>query len=342
MTQQSIHAYLTRRGYSRREFMRLCGALAGVLGMRSVPLSAVGGLPAGDALSGSPVDTIARALQESPRVPLIWLETQDCAGCTMALTRSSGIVGLVLDTLAIVYHETLSAAAGFQLEEHKQAAMARYAGEYLLVVEGSVPTGEGGAYCTVGGRSAVDLLTEAAAGAKAVIATGNCAAYGGIPAADPNPTGAKAVSDVLAGRPVINVPGCPAVPEVTVGAIAHMVVFGEAPELDDLGRPLTFYGETIHERCERRGFFREGKFAQSFDDEGARQGWCLFELGCRGPMTFNACARLKWGEGLSFPVESGHPCLGCSEPGFWDDGHFYPWAPRPFEAFLPRAGKSTG
>jgi len=122
---------------------------------------------------------------------------------------------------------------------------------------------------------------------------------------------------------VVNVPGCPPIPIVLTGVLAHYLAFGRLPELDNLRRPLAFYGETIHDRCYRLPFYRQKKFAKSFDDEGARKGWCLYELGCRGPITHNACATKKWNNGTSFPIESGHPCLGCSEPGFWDDGSFY-------------------
>jgi hydrogenase small subunit len=105
--------------------------------------------------------------------------------------------------------------------------------------------------------------------------------------------------------------------------LANFLVFGSLPELDNLHRPKTFYGTTIHDRCLRRPFYEAGKFADSFDDEGARQGWCLYKLGCKGPTTYNSCATLKWSGGLSFPIQSGHPCLGCSEPNFWDGGGFY-------------------
>ncbi len=230
---------------------------------------------------------------------------------------------LVLNTLTIEYHETLSAAAGFQVEQAKQDAMEKYAGQYILVVEGSIPVGEDGIYCTVGGRTAVDLLEEAAAGAAAIIATGNCASFGGIPKAKPNPTDAKGVWELITDKPVVNIPGCPAIPEATTGTIAHFAIFGALPELDALHRPMTFYGNTVHDRCLRRPFYEAGKFALSFDDEGARKGWCLYKLGCKGPTTYNACASIRWDEGLSFPVQSGHPCLGCSEPGFWDGGGFY-------------------
>jgi hydrogenase small subunit len=122
---------------------------------------------------------------------------------------------------------------------------------------------------------------------------------------------------------LVNLPGCPPIPEVIAATLAHYVVFDRFPVLDDAARPKVFYGRTVHERCYRYPYFAEGKFARAFDDKGARNGWCLYHLGCRGPITYNACATLKWNGGVSFPVESGHPCLGCSEPGFWDRGGFY-------------------
>ena len=123
-------------------------------------------------------------------------------------------------------------------------------------------------------------------------------------------------------RPLVNLPGCPPIPEVMSAMLAHRVAFGNFPELDAQGRPLAFYGETVHDRCSRRGHYEAGRFAKSFDDEGARSGWCLLELGCKGPVTHNACSTVRW-NGVSNPVESGHPCLGCSEAGFWDRSSFY-------------------
>jgi hydrogenase small subunit len=115
--------------------------------------------------------------------------------------------------------------------------------------------------------------------------------------------------------------------------LAHFLTFGSLPELDSKGRPKAFYGETIHDRCYRRPFYDQGKFAKTFDDEGARNGWCLFELGCKGPVTYNACATVKWNGGTSWPVESGHGCLGCSEPDFWDAGGFYKALSMPADPF---------
>ncbi len=325
MSEDTIYQRLVNAGLSRRDFMKLSGLVAGMIGLQSVSPVIASGLP--DRLERPSAHTraVAKALVSKPRLPVIWLEFSDCAGCSEALTRSQSptLVDLVLNSITVEYHETLSAAAGFQAEEAKQAAMKAYAGKYVLVVEGAIPTGDGGIYCAIGGKSAESLLREAAAGAAAIISTGNCAAYGGLPRANPNPTGALGVDDLITDKQVINIPGCPAIPEVFTGTLAQFLVFGTLPELDQLGRPKTFYGQTIHDRCLRRPFYEAGKFAESFDDEGAKQGWCLYKLGCKGPTTYNSCATLKWSGGLSFPIQSGHPCLGCSEPNFWDGGGFY-------------------
>lgn len=322
MGEQTISEHLRAEGVSRREFIRYCGVLAGSLGLTALPPGIAGSWDGG---SNALLDRVVQALETTPRLPIIWLEFQDCAGCTEALTRSQSptLVDLVLNRISIDYHETLFAAAGTRAEEARLQAMETYAGRYVLVVEGSIPTGGTGLFCTIGGRRATDILDETAAGAAAIVGTGNCAAFGGLPKASPNPTQARGVWELVTDKPVVNIPGCPAIPEVTTGTIAHYLVFGRLPELDALNRPKTFYGTTIHDRCQRRPFYDAGKFAGSFDDEGARKGYCLYKLGCKGPTTYNACATLKWDGGLSFPIQSGHPCLGCSEPDFWDGGGFY-------------------
>ncbi len=325
MNDETIYQHLQKQGISRRDFLKLCGTLVGAMGL-SVPPLGSSNLPGHlDSFEEKTILKVAHALESKPRLPVIWLEFQDCAGCSEALTRSQSptLIDLVLNTISVEYHETLTAAAGFQTEENKEAIMQAYNGQYLLVVEGSIPTAENGAYCTIGGRSALNVLREAAEGAAAIVATGNCAAFGGLPKAAPNPTGAKGTWEIITNKPVVNIPGCPAIPEVFTGTLAHFVVFGSLPELDSLNRPVTFYGKTIHDRCLRRPFYEAGKFALSFDDDGAKEGWCLYKLGCKGPTTYNACASIKWDQGLSFPVQSGHPCLGCSQPDFWDGGGFY-------------------
>ncbi len=321
MAEKTIYQHLKDEGVSRREFMKLCGILAGAMGLEFAP--PVKALAA--AQGADPAKMVAHALKTKPRVPIIWLELQDCAGCTEAISRSlhPTLANLVLNKISLDYQETLMAAAGFQAEESKKEAMKKYHGKYVLVVEGSPSIADDGVYCTIGGRSNMDILKEAAEGAAAIISTGNCASFGGIPKAKPNPTTAKGVWEVITEKPVLNIPGCPAIPEVTTGTIVYFLVFGKLPELDSLNRPMTYYGNTIHDRCLRRPFYEDGKFANSFDDEGARLGYCLYKLGCKGPTTYNACASLKWDGGLSFPIQSGHPCLGCSQPNFWDGGGFY-------------------
>lgn len=335
---ETIYETLKRQGISRREFLKLSGTVAAVL---SLPIN--DGLRVLDLDEIKPAPTLTqqvrRALETKPRLPVIWLQFQDCAGCTEALSRSQSptLVNLVLNSLSIEYQETLMVAAGSRAEAAKRAAMEKYIGEYVLVVEGSISSKDGGVYCTVGGRASDMLLREAAEGAAAIIALGNCASYGGLPAAFPSPSGGMGVRAALAnmaandaetisgieGVPVINLPGCPGIPEVYTNTIVHYLVFGSLPELDELGRPRAFYGATVHDRCLRRHFSYQGLFAESFNDDGHRNGYCLYKLGCKGPTTYNACPSMRWMSGLSFPIQSGHPCLGCSQPDFWDAGGFY-------------------
>tara|TARA_X000001388_G_C2217335_1_gene117816 strand:+ start:52 stop:705 length:654 start_codon:yes stop_codon:yes gene_type:complete len=209
----------------------------------------------------------------------------------------------------------------------------------LLLVDGSVPVGNPG-YSTISGMSNVDMLRESAKDAAGIIAIGTCASFGGIPKANPNPTGAVAVSDIITDKPIVNISGCPPLPIAITAVLVHYLTFKRFPDLDELQRPLAFFGESIHDRCYRRPFFEQRKFAKSFDDEGAKNGWCLFELGCKGPETFNACATVKWNQGTSFPIESGHPCLGCSEPDFWDKSSFYQ-ALGPWEWYKSKPGKGA-
>jgi hydrogenase small subunit len=298
---------LQARGVSRRGFLKYCSATASLL-----------------ALPPAMVPRIANALEQARRPSVIWLSFQECTGCTESLTRSSSptLEGLIFDTISLDYHHTLQAAAGEAAEAARHAAMEENNGNYLVLVDGSIPLGNPG-FSTIAGMSNYDMLMETVEGAAAVVAIGSCAAFGGIPGADPNPTGAVSVMDLVKDKPVINVPGCPPIPMVITGVLAQYLTFGQLPDLDRHGRPMAFFGQTIHDRCYRRPFYEQGKFAETFDDKGARLGWCLFKLGCKGPITYNACATMKWNSGTSFPIEAGHPCLGCSEPGFWDKGGFY-------------------
>jgi hydrogenase small subunit len=299
---------LLQHGISRRGFIKYCTAAASALALPSWMGPAM-----------------AEQLRQAPRPSVVYLSFQECTGCIESFTRSFAptIEHLIFDVISLDYSETLMAAAGVQAETALETAMREHHGKYVLVVDGSIPTGAAGGYCTIGGRSAVDSLREAAAGAAAIVCVGTCAAFGGIPLANPNPTDAWPVSGIVSGKPLINISGCPPIGEVIAATLMQFVTTGKAPDLDGLLRPTAFYGNTVHDRCYRRPFYDEGKFAKSFDDEGARNGWCLLELGCKGPTTYNACATVKWNGGTSFPIESGHGCLGCSEPNFWDKESFY-------------------
>ncbi|MEJ1963615.1 MAG: hydrogenase small subunit [Gammaproteobacteria bacterium] len=304
----TVGEILDRNRISRRAFVKFCTAAASAMALPPLVGTAM-----------------AQQLRAAKRPSVVYLSFQECTGCLESLTRSFAptIESLIFDVISLDYDDTLMAAAGEAAETARAKAMQDNFGKYVLVVDGSVPTGAGGAYCTAGGRSAVDILREAAKGAAAIVCVGTCSAFGGIPFADPNPTEAWPVSGIVGDKPIINVSGCPPIPEVITGTLLQFVTTGKVPELDELRRPKVFFGNTIHDRCYRRPFYDQGKFAKSFDDEGARNGWCLFELGCKGPTTYNACATIKWNGGTSFPIESGHNCLGCSEPGFWDKGSFY-------------------
>ncbi len=304
----TIGEALARQGISRRTFLKFCASMASLM-----------------AMPPSMAAVMAEKLAKAPRQSVIWLSFQECTGCTESLTRSHSptLENLIFNAISLDYHHTLQAASGTAAEAAREHAMKEWYGKYLVIVDGSIPSKDEGIYSTIAGRTNADILQEVAKGAAAIISVGTCASFGGIPYAKPNPTGAVPVTDIIKDKPVINVSGCPPIPAVFTGVIAQFLTLGTIPQLDQHGRPKVFFGDAIHDRCYRRPFYDQGKFAKTFDDEGARNGWCLYELGCKGPTTYNACATTKWNNGVSFPIQSGHPCLGCSEPNFWDAGSFY-------------------
>jgi len=291
-----------RLGISRRNFLRFCTGMAATMG-----------LPA-----GSEYAIAATIASPAKRPSVIWLHFQECTGCSESLLRAEHptLDRLILDVISLDYHETLFAAAGHQAEDARKAAMAANKGQYLLVVEGAIPTKDGGIYCKVGGQTAIDMLKECAADAAAVVAIGSCASWGGMPSAGPNPTGASSAEEVL-DRPVVNIPGCPPNPYNFLSTVVHYLTFNKLPALDNQNRPLFAYGTLVHENCERRAHFDAGRFAGEFGDEGHRRGWCLYKLGCKGPETYANCPVIGFNDvgEVSWPVGCGHPCIGCTEKG---------------------------
>jgi len=278
-----------QNGISRREFLKFCGVVAGALGL-------------GPAFGPK----IYEAFAAGPRPPVLWLHFAECTGCTEAALRTSnpGFADLLFDTISLDYHETLMAAAGDTVEKILTSSAESYRGQFFCVVEGAIPTADGGVYGWIGGRTMLSIAQEICPQAKAIIALGNCASYGGLPAAWPNPTGAMGVETALAGLsvPVVNLPGCPPNPVNFVGTIANYLLKGSLPALDTDGRPNFAYANTVHSLCP----YREN------------ESRCLEDFGCKGKICHNNCPSIKFNDATSFPMQAGHPCIGCSEPDFWD------------------------
>ncbi len=300
-SQPSLMETLAQRGVSRRDFLKFCTFMAGTLA-----------LPAGL------TSRVVQALENPKRPPVVWLEFQDCAGDSEAFLRASHptLIDIVLDTISLDYHETIMAAAGHQAEALLEKTVE--AGGYLVVVEGAIPTKDDGIYCCIGGRTAEDIAKEVAGNAAAIIAVGACAVWGGWPSASPGPTGAKGIGDIVKGVPIVNLPGCPHNVVNSVATIVHYLTFGSLPSTDSQGRPLFAYGKRIHDNCERRGHFDAGQYVEAWGDEGHRQGWCLYKMGCKGPETYMNCPTVRYNDGTNWPVGAGHGCVGCAEVDFWD------------------------
>jgi [NiFe] hydrogenase small subunit len=297
---------LRPEGVSRRDFLKFCTIVSGTMG-----------------LAPSFVPKIAEALTNPQRPPVIYLSFAECTGCTEGLLRTTypWIDELVLDILSLDYHEALMAAAGLQAEAAQRASVEKNPGKFICVVDGAIPTAANGIYGTIGGKTFLEIAKEVVPKSLATICMGTCASFGGVPAAAPNPTGAKSLKDALGPEvrvPIVNISGCPPNPINLVGTIVNYLLFGKLPDLDDKLRPLFAYGQLVHDQCPRRSHFENGEFVTEFGSEEAKMGYCLYQMGCKGPETFNNCPRVKFNESTSWPVQAGHPCIGCSEPNFWD------------------------
>ncbi len=300
---EGFYEKLEKKGVSRRDFLKYCTALTASMGLAS-----------------SCVGQVAKSIEKvasKPRPPVVWLHFGECTGCSEAFLRTPNVGAIILDTISVEYHETIMAAAGYQAEKSLDDAVKKYSGKFVCVVEGSVATKYNGSYGRVGGKTFLEIAKEVVPKAAAVICVGTCAAYGGLSAAAPNPGGYKGIKDAL-GVSTINLPGCPMNPLNLLSTIVKYLN-KEPIELDDSGRPLFAYGETVHEKCPRRVHFDNDEFVEEFGSKEAELGYCLYHMGCKGPETYNNCPTAKYNFGTSFPVQAGHPCIGCSEPDFWDE-----------------------
>ncbi len=294
------------RGLERRDFLKYCGALATLIGVGQTGVA-----------------TVADAITTATKLPIVvWSDFQECLGCTIALLQATAPTPaqLILQQISLAYNEAAMASAGFQAEKSFNDAMTQ--GAYW-VIEGSVPGKMEGAF-SVGGKSAQTILKENYSKAKGVIAIGSCACFGNVQARHPNPTGAMGIRAWLRGpggmpdAAVINLPRCPGHGDDLVATLVYLLVNGKVPDLDAHGRPLFLYGQTIHENCERRGHFEAGEFVEKFGDEGSRNHFCLYKMGCKGPVTYAPCAINRWNGRVSWCLHAG-PCTGCSEDNYWND-----------------------
>ena len=310
---------------TRRDFLKASSAVAAAIGTGALRA------PEAHAVVGG--------------TPVVWLQAQACTGCSVSLLNSISIMGadqLLTATLDVKYHPNLMAAAGDAASGAANAARSK--GGYVLVVEGAIPTAAKGLCCTVwAGTTAQKAVQDFAQNALLCVAVGTCSSFGGMSAGKPNPTKAVPLGRILRGRPVVNLPGCPAHPDWVVGTIAYVLKYGKAPALDTFGRPTMFYGTRMHDLCPHLASFNslftkrlghakgKGCFScHSANDDDVKgpdvltDGGCLYAFGCKGLVTKCDCPTRKWnasaqgGVGVNWCVGAKSPCIGCTEPGFPD------------------------
>ena len=282
------------------------------------------------------------ALGPLEKVYLMWLGGASCEGCTVAAVGATHprleqlLVGAIpgLPRVELV-HSLLAVESGADWTANLfMAAAGELDAPYILVYEGSVmdeSTAGEGYWLGLGqdpgtGRQVTseEWLDRLAPGAVAVIAIGTCATWGGIPAAQGNPTNARGLGEHLgpdfrsaAGVPVVNIPGCAPIgdnfTETAAALLLHLNGLAPLPELDELGRPAWLFADTVHAACPRVGYYDDGVFAT---EEGGAS--CLIELGCWGPIVQCNIAERGVIDGHGGCMSMGGICIGCTMPGFPD------------------------
>lgn len=270
---------------------------------------------AGSGSGGGPPDPNSFIEPTDVTNKILWLQGSACSGCSISLLNRlseeapATIEDTLLEVVVLAYHPTLMVAAG---ELAISAAEALYQeGDYLLVVEGGIPTAFGGGACpgwVVEGEeitfaAAVERFAERAA---AIVCVGTCASWGGIAAAEPNPCAVVGTKE-LTGRTTLNISGCPAHPDWIVWGISQLLDH-QRIEIDPYGRPYELYDIRLHDRCPRL-------LAQEADTPG-QEGRCSRTIGCRGQICWGPCAVTPWNNGASWCVDANAPCIGCTEPDF--------------------------
>jgi len=266
---------------SRRDFLKVTLAAAGALQLSSSKIFA--------------------ALSENNNAPIIWLQGCGCTGCsvsTLAVSNPAAIDDVLLSVVSMKFNNTIMTLAGEKAMAALNEAATMYADQFILVIEGGIPTGANGHYCIIGEDAGVPVTMHSALlkygpMAKAIVAAGTCASFGGIPAAAPNVAAIRPVSQVLITKPVVNLPGCPVHPTTIISALVDIVT-GTALTLDSYNRPIKYYSQSVHDYCD--------------------PPVCFLSQGCRGKSSMNVCSSLMWNNTLC--TYAGNWCVGCAEPTF--------------------------
>lgn len=287
--------------FTRRQFLKLTMGAGAALGLSQLPL-------AGKMLSET---------QEGAKPAVVWMEAQDCTGCTESVLSSvtPDLRDVILDVIAIRYHETIMAGTGHVAEGALDAAINE--GGYVLVVEGSIPAADN-RYLEVAGIPVETRFVQAASNAAVILAVGACAAYGGIPRAGvPDGRGVQYFLDKHSiAKPLINLPGCPVHPAWFYDTVLDYLAGNSIP-VDQHKRPLRHFQQTIHDLCHRRGQYNNQLYLNDWNHPGQRN-WCLLNKGCKGPDTHGDCPSIKWNDGVNWCGDNNAPCAGCTEPDFYD------------------------
>ncbi len=295
---------------SRRQFLKKC---------RDISLLLCGSLACSRGIAQGFIH-----LAEKPQ-QLAFVQGQNCLGCTTSLTYGNecDFIDFIRQIVRLQVHPALSFAQGSGYLEELEATAA--GGDFILVVEGSVPAGIKQA-CYLGDRPLYDALAVHAARARLVVSAGTCSSHGGIPGSGANPTGALSVANYLKERqvsvPLVKIPGCPVHPDHLMGTLAYLTATGKTPPLEN-DAPRSYFGETIHDHCGRFQYFSQDLYLLDYAKD---KDSCLLKKGCRGPLTRSDCPTRRWNGKTSVCIESNTPCIGCMNPAWPFDEAIYPEA----------------
>jgi hydrogenase small subunit len=287
-----------------------------------------------------------------PTVEILWITAGlSCDGDSVAITSATQpsiedlVLGMVPGLPDIkLHHPVLAYQVGDEfLAPFHEAAAGKMTNPFVLVVEGSMPNEHNkreGYWAALGTDAATgqpipttDWVAKLAKHAWAVVAIGTCATYGGIHAMEGNPTGCMGLADFLgwdyrskADIPIVNVPGCPVQPDAFMETALYLLrqAAGQAPmiPLDEALRPRWLFGQTVHEGCDRGGYYEQGDFAAVY---GSKK--CIVKLGCWGPVVMCNVPKRGWINGVGGCPNVGGICIGCTMPGFPDK--FMPFGDEP-------------